>query len=295
MVNLRAGAASLIQWIRLERAAASVARASDRLGLIRELEARRPDLARLRQTIAEQGVVAVPGYWSAERCAEARQAFDRVLTDNPASIQAYSGGSDERLYGMESADPRFADFHHDPFLKGFGELDGGLELYNFATLGGRITASQGNTGSGDGWHRDAHGYQFKAILYLSDTAPENGPFQYLIGSHKRWRVAFDTALGDLPEAPQTRYDNASIDKIAQRLGLTLQSFPAPAGTLLLVNTAGIHRGMPLTSARRYALTNYYYHPAHVDEARIAQFSPLLPGTAERVRRDLDLRPGKPAP
>jgi hypothetical protein len=288
MVNFRAGAASLIQWIRLERAAASVARASDRSSLRHNLEVRRPDLERLLGAIEERGAVAVPGYWSAERCKMARAAFDRVLTDNPASIQVYSGGSDQRLYGMESADSLFADFHNDPFLKGFGELDGGLELYNFATLGGRITASPSNTGSGNGWHRDAHGYQFKAILYLTDTAPENGPFQYVIGSHKRWRVAIDIALGDLPEAPETRYDNASIERVASRLNLTLESFPAPAGTLLLVNTAGIHRGMPLQRGERYALTNYYYHPAHVDEGRIAQFSPLLPGTAERVRQDLGL-------
>jgi hypothetical protein len=56
--------------------------------------------------------------------------------------------------------------------------------------------------------------------------------------------------------------------------------------LLLVNTAGIHRGMPLETGVRYALTNYYYHPSSIDEDRIAQFAPLIPGTAERVRLDL---------
>lgn len=286
MINLRAGAASFLHWLRTERAAASMTHAVDRAKLRRELGARRADLARLLATIEEKGVVGVQGYWSQSRCAEARAAFDRVLYSHPASIQCYSGGSDRRVYGMESADALFADFHDDPFLRGFGELLGGLELYNFATLGGHIVASPGNTGSGDGWHRDAHGYQFKAILYLSDTQAENGPFQYLIGSHRQWRVAIDTALGNLPEAPNTRYDDASIERVASRLGLARQSFPAPAGTLLLVNTAGIHRGMPLEQGQRYALTNYYYHPPQVDEARIMQFSPLLPGTAERIRKDL---------
>ena len=190
---------------------------------------------------------------------------------------------------MESADPIFANFHFDPILKGFGELYGGLTLYNFATLGGRITASATNTGSGDGWHRDAHGHQFKAILYLSDASERNGPFQYLLGSHKLWRMAVDTVFGDLPQAPNTRYAAADIERAAARLHLTMQSFPAAAGTLLLVNTAGIHRGMPLREGTRYALTNYYYNPVNVDEERIAQFSPLLPGTAERVRHDLALR------
>jgi len=286
MINLRAGAASLIHWIRTQRAAAGSARVIDRSRLQRELAARLPEVARLLAAIKERGVVAVEGYWSQERCAEARTAFDRVLHEQAACVQVYSAGADRRIYGMESTNPLFADFHHDPFLKGFGELVGGLELYNFATLGGHIVASPDNTGSGNGWHRDAHGYQFKSILYLSDTGPQNGPFQYLLGSHKRSRVALDTAFGQLPNAPETRYDNADVARICQRLGTIAQSFPAPAGTLLLVNTAGIHRGMPLETGTRYALTNYYYHPVQVDEERIAQFSPLIPGTAERIRRDL---------
>jgi hypothetical protein len=277
-----------MHWVRARRAASRLVRAVDGPALRRELLARRSDLGSLLAAIESQGVVAVPGYWSADRCGAARAAFDRALADYPASVQLYSGGSDRRLYGMESADALFANFHNDPFLKGFGELDSGLELYNFATLGGRIKASHDNTGSGDGWHRDAHGYQFKAILYLTDTAPENGPFQYLIGSHKRWRVAVDTALGNLPEAPNTRYATADIERVTARLNLVTQSFPAPAGTLLLVNTAGVHRGMPLAAGERYALTNYYYHPVDIDEDRIAQFSPLVPGTAERVRKDLNL-------
>src|SRR4051812_561373 len=152
MINLRGGAASLVHWVRAERAAASGVRATIGSTLRRELQARRADLGGLLASIREHGVVAVPDYWSAKRCETARAAFDRVLDENPTSVQIYSGGSDRRLYGMESADPLFADFHNDPFLKGFGELDGGLELYNFATLGGRIEASINNTGSGNGWH-----------------------------------------------------------------------------------------------------------------------------------------------
>lgn len=278
-----------MHWIRARRAATSMTRATDRAALRQDLQACRADLDAALAQIEQNGVAVIPAYWPAEKCEAACGAFNRVLAVHPKSVQVYSGGSDRRMYGMESADPLFADFHDDPFLQGFGELDGGLELYNFATLGGYIQASDGNPGSGDGWHRDAHGYQFKAILYLTNTAPENGPFQYLLGSHKHWRVAIDTAVGDLPEAPQTRYTDSDIVRVAERLGLTRQSFPAPAGTLLLVNTAGIHRGMPLEMGQRYALTNYYYNPVNVDEARIAQFSPLLPGTAERVRKDLGIR------
>jgi hypothetical protein len=286
MINLRAGAVSFIHWVRAGRAAAGQSARIDRTALIEQLRPKHPDVGGLLRRMAEDGIADIPQYWSSSKCAAARAAFDRVLRDYPGSIQVSSNGSDRRLYGMESADPLFVDFHADPLLRGVGELQGGVELYNFATLGGYIQAAPGNTGSGDGWHRDAHGFQFKAILYLSDTRLENGPFQYLIGSHRRWRVVTDTTFGNLPETPQVRYTSAEIDGLVARRGLEARSFPAAAGTLLLVNTAGIHRGMPLAAGKRYALTNYYYSPADVGEGRIAQFSPLIPGTAERIRRDL---------
>jgi hypothetical protein len=286
MANFRAGASSLYHWLRTKRGASRSTPGVDRAALQRGLRTHFQDFDALLAEVRAEGVAAVPGYWPKEKCDAAITAFDRILAEYPDHVRVYSGGSDQRMYGMESADPLFADFHHDRFLKNFGEVDGGLELYNFATLGGRIAATGGNTGSGDGWHRDAFGHQFKTILYLTDTAPQNGPFQYLLASHKDWRVAVDTALGDMPQAPNTRYRDADIDRLIRRMGLTARSFPATAGTLLLVNTAGVHRGMPLQAGVRYALTNYYYNPSAIHEARIDQFSPLMPGTAERVRQDL---------
>jgi hypothetical protein len=191
------------------------------------------------------------------------------------------------MYGVEHASPALMAFHDEPVLRRFGELLGGRDLYNFATLGARIEASANNSGSGNGWHRDAHGFQFKTILYLSDAAMENGPFEYLPGSHSLWRAAADNMRAGLSDAQQVRFTDAQIGKLA-RSGIAARAFPGDAGTLLLVNTAGIHRGMPLASGERYALTNYYYHQCDVDEGRIAQFSPLMPGTAQRIRHDLGL-------
>ncbi|HWU56062.1 MAG TPA: phytanoyl-CoA dioxygenase family protein [Rhizomicrobium sp.] len=232
------------------------------------------------------GVVAISGYWPAQRCAQARAEIDRLVSAFPAAVQNHSGGADKRMYGVESASDLLAQFHTDPFLQNFGELICSLDLYNFATLGAHIVAGPHNRGSGDGWHRDAHGFQFKSILYLSDTTSENGPFEYLTGSHKDWRVGVDTALADLPGYPNTRFTNEQIEALSPAIGGRRKSFPADAGTLLLVNTSGIHRGQPLTGGTRYALTNYYYHRCDIDEARLQQFSPMIPGTAERIRRDL---------
>ena len=248
----------------------------------------RPETNQILASIRDTGLAVVPNYWPAEKCAAARSEIDRLIDQYPQAVKAFSGGSDKRMFGVEEVSPLLGEFHNDPFLRGVGEVLGGLALYNFATLGARIDATGANNGSGDGWHRDGHGYQFKSIIYLSDVTGENGPFEFLPGSHKRWRALVDTAIGELPPAPGTRYDPELVDRMVNRFGLKRQHYTGKAGTLLLVNTSGIHRGRPLHAGSRYALTNYYYHPFQVSEGRIEQFAPMMPGTAERIRSDLSL-------
>jgi hypothetical protein len=286
MMNLRGGLKTFVRWAQARQRSAMRAQRMNSKEIFHALAKERGDLNHLFAKICKDGVVAVSGYWSPDRCVQARAEIDRLISDFPMAVQNHSGGADKRMFGVESASALLALFHADPFLRKFGEMMCGLDLYNFATLGARIVATPENRGSGDGWHRDAHGFQFKSILYLSDTLPENGPFEYLAGSHKDWRAGMDTALGDLPDYPNTRFTNEQIDALSPRIGGRRTSFPAEAGTLLLVNTSGIHRGQPLASGLRYAITNYFYHRCDIDEARLAQFSPMIPGTAERVRRDL---------
>jgi phytanoyl-CoA dioxygenase PhyH len=254
-----------------------------------QLRRLRTDADGLIRRLSADGIAIVENYWPAEKCAAGRAEIDRLIATYPEAVRRYSGESDKRMFGVESVSPLLAEFHDDPFLSGIGEASGGLALYNFVTLGARIDGTPENNGSGDGWHRDAYGFQFKSILYLSDVDDSNGPFEYLTGSHKQWRAALDTALGNLPGAPNTRYEPAAIKRMQTHFGLRSRQYPSQAGTLILAVTSGIHRGKPLLHGTRYALTNYYYHPFQIDKDRIRIFSPLIPGTSERVIGDLRLQ------
>jgi hypothetical protein len=288
MLNIRAGLDTYRYWKTFEQACADgTAKVADET-LLPGLRNARTEADEILASIHATGIAVVPNYWPAEKCAAARDEIDRLIVQYPNAVKAFSDGSDKRMFGVEEASSLLGEFHDDAFLRGVGEILGGLALYNFATLGARIDATGTNNGSGDGWHRDGHGYQFKSILYLSDVTDDNGPFEFLPGSHKRWRAALDTTLGELPPAPGTRYEPALVDRMVSRFGLKRRHYPARAGTLLLVNTSGIHRGRPLQSGNRYALTNYYYHPFQIGDSRIEQFAPMMPGTAERIRSDLSL-------
>lgn len=287
-MKLRSAIDTYRYWSRQAEIRIENERRVDTVELQSKVRQQHPDVAGHLDRLRSTGVVAIPGYWSIDKCAAGRQEIDRLVEDYPDVVQRNSGGADKRMFGVEAVSPLLAEFHNDPMLKAVGETLGGVAIYNFATLGARIDATSENNGSGDGWHRDAHDFQFKAILYLSDVSEDNGPFEYLPGSQKKWRAAFDTAMGDFPLPPNTRYDPVIVEQLVKRFSFRTDRFVGKAGTLLLVNTAGIHRGRPLHAGSRHALTNYYYHPFQIDRARVKNFPTLMPGAAERIIADLRL-------
>lgn len=244
------------------------------------------DQERLIKSLQKDGVAVVTDYWDEDRCASARAEIDRLLSEFPNAVRRFSGGADRRMFGVEGQSSLLRDFHLDDTLRSVGERLGDGSLYNLATLGARIDATQSNVGSGEGWHRDAFGFQFKAIIYLSDVSVENGPFEYLTGSHKLWRVALDAVLDRVEAPPESRMDNDRLNKLITAGRLKKRNFPASAGTVILANTTGVHRGAPLVNGCRYALTNYYYYNFQISESLIDKFAPLLPGVEDRLRNEI---------
>ncbi len=287
MLNVSGSVETRKQWRAIAAVQAENCRGVDRVMKTALMTEFRPDASQLLGTLLREGVAIVPNYWTADECAAGRAEIDRLIADYPNAVRRFSGGADKRMFGVEMVSEVLARFHNDPFLIGVGEAHGGLELYNFATLGARIDAIGDNNGSGDGWHRDGFGFQYKSIIYLSDVDDDNGPYEYIPGSHKHWRAVMHTALGGLPPAPQSRFEAAEVDRLARRLLTPARRHPARQGTLILTNTAGIHRGAPLRAGTRYALTNYFYHPYQVGDTLIEKFQPLIPGVKERVMSFLE--------
>jgi hypothetical protein len=109
-------------------------------------------------------------------------------------------------------------------------------------------------------HRDTFHSTIKAWLFLDDVRPEDGPFEYVPGSHRmdarryRWEHARALATID-PSTPWKggafRIDAAGLAD----LGLPPpRSLPVAANTLVLADTRGFHRrGDGRPGARRLAL------------------------------------------
>jgi len=287
MLNLKDGVHTLRYWAAMREQQRAHSEPSDTETLKKIVRVAVPDLDAHLRNLERVGVSCIRGYWSDRQCQAAQEELNGLMQAESQCVRRYSNDSDKRLFGAETAGPAIRLFHDDPILKSIGEILGGLTLYNFATLGARIDATAANRGSGEGWHRDAFGFQFKAIIYLCDVMDENGPFEYLCGSHKPWRAGLDSARGRFPVPPDSRIDSSSMDKMIAAGELKPRRFTAKAGTVLLVNTAGVHGGAQLKSGHRYALTNYYYFPYQIGKSIVEKFLPLAPGVQERLQPFLE--------
>lgn len=227
------------------------------------------DVLAITKILREKGYVALEGYFSAEQCALMRNEIDTILDKYSDYVQTDSHDSDHRLFGGNNASALINDLYwNNELLKNVRNCFYEHEDIVGSTLVARMDAKAENLGSGGGWHRDMiFGRQIKSIAYFSEVKLENGPFQLLTNSHKDSSILETIARCDV-KAFQNRFSNDDIEKITKEGDYETLTFTAKEGILLLVDTTSIHRGMPIQTGSRYALTNYWFEnkiPQHIEK------------------------------
>lgn len=209
------------------------------------------------ETIKKNGVAVVEDYYSAEKCALLCNEIDRLIEKYKEKIWTDKQQSDHRIFGAEKFSSLIHEFGYDKSISDFGEKYLETEMKLTMTLAARLDYVPGNLGSGGGWHRDSVQFnEFKSILYLSDVSDVNGPFTYVHGSHRQ-DVVKETVRKTGAHYDQYRFSEEQVKLMIKQLGLTPQTFTANKGTLILVDTRGIHIGSPIQEGNRHALTNYF--------------------------------------
>ena len=167
----------------------------------------------------------------------------KFFEKKPQKLISYFNKNKDRIY----------KFYQNKQIQLIGEKYTGYKIKNLMTMANRVIYKKNNEGSGGGWHKDAYYNQFKSILYLNDVNNENGPFELIEKSNK----IFDTlkiALKLCKGYPNTRFSDKEVSKLDK---IKIKRILGSAGTLILVDTSLIHRGLPLKSSIRYSITNYY--------------------------------------
>lgn len=224
----------------------------------------------------EDGVVVIPNYYSSEKCDTIIEEIKGMIANEKVNKWVDEAKSDTRIFGSHNYSDNIKAFYEDPFLTEIGAAYVKSQLINSHTLGAQLIPQENNLGSGGGWHRDSvYKIQYKSIAYLTDVGPNNGPFEYIIGSHKKSTI-YKSILENSFNAHQNRMSEAQIAAfLKSNPNLKSQVFTAKKGSVILVDTSGVHRGMPIQEGERYALTNYFMPKHHYTKSIQEKFEKLF--------------------
>jgi hypothetical protein len=164
-----------------------------------------------------------------------------------------------RFYNVDNKIPQAKDFARNELLKYIGEL------YYQKKLTLQTVISQYNEVSKvpcRGYHIDSHVDQFKTFIYLCDVDKTNGPHTYLKGSHKNtekvMKKLHESLAAQISGEYKTKDSTGLSDKDAKKLGFKEELITGKKGTVLLVDTRGIHQGGTLKKGHRVVFNTYYY-------------------------------------
>lgn len=235
------------------------------VGLRRALYAERrprprvsPAARDIARRLRRDGLVSLPGYWAGDRCERARGTIDRLMAAHPERVWRDPVDADHRIYGLERVDADARALLDDPLLAEVAAVYWHARLDPAMVSAGRLEARPDNLGSGaQSWHRDGVTQPLKGILYLTDVGPEDGPMEYVKGT-VRLRDQLRHIARSGAAFRQLNWDDAGVARLERTSPGSVVTCTGRAGTLVLANTFGVHRGRPAARGPRCALTIYYF-------------------------------------
>ena len=109
-------------------------------------------------------------------------------------------------------------------------------------------------------HFDDWRHRFKAFLYLTDVTESNAPFVFYPRTHEAgaWKRRFNAEFERDGEHGRYGYFfPQEMTLLKEKYGFQEQVITGKAGTLILVDTRGIHRGTTLREGRRVMLNSTF--------------------------------------
>ena len=196
------------------------------------------------------------------------------MFENKKEFVHQSDYADSRIFGAEELSENIMKFANNKLLNKLANAYNAVPTSNGFTLAGKIETTGHEYGSGGTWHRDSYFRQFKSLLYLTNVNEENGPFQVVLGSHDAKKISSDSKSANL-ESMQCTFNQEAVEKILKDEPERLKTLTGKAGTLVLVDTSTIHRGLPLKNGIRYALTNYFFENTQINSHLVEHFAPIV--------------------
>ena len=219
--------------------------------------------------LVEDGVVFIPNYISTTECEKWTQESEsalQALLNGKQGCQYVSHRYPEygvyRLLNFDTVVPLTSKFYEDEMIETIAKSYVGENIQSYQRMI-EIRIGDNKESSADKCHFDDWKHRFKAFLYLSEVDEDNAPFRYLLGSHNSnlWRgerfwKEYDYFLNGR-KGSYGHYTDSQKEKLISKYGFEEKVFTGQAGSLILVDTKGLHSGTPLKNGRRLVLANYF--------------------------------------
>ena len=193
------------------------------------------------QTLCRDGVLILPSYFGGDDLKRMNDDFARWTEDwdlpEDAKLDITSS------YLKDSA--AFSRATFDPYLLSLVRYYWGKPVFLAESTGTRIDPIEIKDYSAFQWHHDAKRMQVKVMIVLTDVPADGQRMFYLPGTHRLWHQHVGT------------YQETRVPpEVAQIYGDHVECY-GPAGSVVIFDTNGIHRGNRNLGPRRDTWTNNY--------------------------------------
>lgn len=196
-----------------------------------------PDFVDQARRLRRDGILFLRSYFPPEALRVMQEDFDRFVRDKDTKEPEGSVSLNESTGVFLRDSIPLSRAAVDPALTALAAYYFGRPVVLAQSYGIRIEPREMNDYGAFQWHHDAKRHQIKVMVLLTDVASEGQRMDYIPGTHRLWHLYSsyeDTRFSD---------DEARMHGIPVRC-------TGSAGTVILFDTNGLHRGNRNLGPRR---------------------------------------------
>jgi hypothetical protein len=218
-----------------------------------------PEVERVAARLDADGICVLPGYVAEPMLARLRDGFERMMeharrcpVPDPRRryLQDHFHDPEAELSATNQpylVEPGFLNLACDPFLLAVTGRYLGRPFILHQASGLRITSTRPRDFGSFQWHHDAWGKKLTAHVLLTDVPPGGQCTTYLKGSHRLYHSLH-----------RTRFSRFPAEEVRRHLRLfEPMDAVAPAGSIVLLDPNGVHRGNRRPGPVRDTVLNLY--------------------------------------
>jgi len=220
------------------------------------------------KTLEKDGIVVLPDFFSKEVVAKINDEIKTTMFD--LYEDKYTGENKNyrfeefgvyRLLEIDKLSPTSKQFFELDIVNELAKAFVSKEVVSYQRMA-ELKPSVGHFSVADNWHFDDWKHRFKAFLYLNDVSDDEAPFVYLKGSHNpniKWRERKEKEyyLYGKNQGSYGYFCPAEVDYIAKKYNHEEIVCNAKAGSVVIADTRGLHRGSVLRDNHRLVLVNFF--------------------------------------